>query len=135
MGNEKIKISDLATCAGVTKRTIDYYTNLGLLEMERSPSNYRLYPVEMIERIQWIEQQKKSGKCLSEIAKIIGNHTTEDKPYEEVNIHELRLQMKKLENDVTKIMESLSEQEKQNLKRKVTPESVALMQSLILLIQ
>nr|WP_036198451.1 MerR family transcriptional regulator [Ureibacillus sinduriensis] len=128
-------MSDLATYAGVTKRTIDYYTNLGLLEMERSPSNYRLYPVEMVERIQWIEQQKKSGKCLSEIAKIIGNHATEDKPYEEVNIHELRLQMKKLENDVTKIMDSLSEQEKQNLKRKVTPESVALMQSLILLIQ
>ena len=103
--------------------------------MERTPSNYRLYPVEMIERIQWIEEQKTSGKCLSEIAKLIGPDKTEIKDYEEINIHELRIQMKKLEKDVTKIMENLDEQEKQNIKRKVTPESVALMQSLFLLIQ
>ncbi|RHW37534.1 MerR family transcriptional regulator [Lysinibacillus yapensis] len=128
-------MSDLANKAGVTKRTIDYYTNLGLLEMDRSPSNYRLYPVEMVERIHWIEEQKNSGKCLSEIAKLIGNETTESKPFEEVNIHEIRLQMKKLEKDVSKMMENLDEREKQQLKQKVTPESVSLIQSLILLLQ
>ncbi|WP_233549436.1 MerR family transcriptional regulator [Lysinibacillus yapensis] len=114
---------------------MDYYTNLGLLEMDRSPSNYRLYPVEMVERIHWIEEQKNSGKCLSEIAKLIGNETTESKPFEEVNIHEIRLQMKKLEKDVSKMMENLDEREKQQLKQKVTPESVSLIQSLILLLQ
>lgn len=104
--------------------------------MERSPSNYRIYPLEMVERIQWIEEQKKSGKCLLEIVKLLENEKVEDKPpYEEINIHEIRLQMKKLEKDVTKMMETLDEQEKQNLKQKITPESVALMQSLIILIQ
>lgn len=103
--------------------------------MERSPSNYRLYPVDMIKRVHWIEEQKRSGMSLSEIAKLIGTEKIESKPYEEIDIHEIRLQMQKLENDVSKMMETLSEQEKQSLKQKVTPESVTLMQALILLLQ
>ncbi|WP_431027916.1 MerR family transcriptional regulator [Lysinibacillus sp. LZ02] len=121
----------MAAQTGVTKRTIDYYTNLGLLQVERSASNYRYYDRAMVERIHWIEEHKKSGKCLDEIRTLL----TIDSPIEEeVDIQEIRLQMRKLEHDVAKLMEQMDETEKQKLRKKVSPESVALMQSLLLIL-
>lgn len=99
--------------------------------MERSASNYRYYDRSMIERIQWIESQKSLGKCLEEI------HTSLQPPVmveEEIHIQDIRLQMKKLEQDVCKLMEQMDDDEKQYLKKKVSPESVALMQSLLLIL-
>ena len=61
VGTEKLKIGELSEIANVTKRTIDHYTNLGLLEVERSPSNYRYYDQSSIERLNYIEQCKKDG--------------------------------------------------------------------------
>lgn len=121
----------MAAQTGVTKRTIDYYTNLGLLQVERSASNYRYYDHAMAERIQWIEEQKSQGKSLEEIRRLLNI----EKPLtEEVDIQEIRLQMKKLEHDVSKLMDQLDEKEKQKIRKKVSPESVALMQSLLLLL-
>ena len=121
----------MAAQTGVTKRTIDYYTNLGLLQVERSASNYRYYDRAMVERIHWIEENKKSGKCLDEIRTLL----TIDSPIEEeVDIQEIRLQMRKLEHDVAKLMEQMDETERQKLRKKVSPESVALMQSLLLIL-
>lgn len=121
----------MATQTGVTKRTIDYYTNLGLLQVERSASNYRYYDRAMVERIHWIEEQKADGKCLEEIRRILN---VEEPIAEEVDVQEIRLQMKKLGHDVVKLMEQLDEKEKQKIRKKVSPESVALMQSLLLLL-
>lgn len=45
-GAVKLRIGDLAKATGVAKRTIDYYTNLGLLQAERSRTNYRYYGEE-----------------------------------------------------------------------------------------
>ena len=130
-GNGKLKIGELAAQTGVTKRTIDYYTNLGLLQVERSASNYRYYDRTMTERIQWIEEQKKSGKSLEDIRSLLQIDTPIE---EEVDIQDIRLQMRKLEHDVAKLMEQMDEKERQKLKKKVSPESVALMQSLILIL-
>lgn len=129
-GTDKLKIGELAVATGVTKRTIDYYTNLGLLQVERSASNYRYYDRTMIERIHWIEQLKLEGKCLEEILSLL----QPKQEIEEIDVQEIRLQMRKLGHDVAKLMEQMDEQEKQKLKKKVSPESVALMQSLILLL-
>lgn len=114
--------------AGVTKRTIDHYSNLGLLEVERSPSNYRYYTRKMVERIHWIEEQKSKGYCLEQIAQQL-----KEQNYEEVDIQMIRLQMRKLEKDVSELLEHLDERDKQVFKSKVSPESIALLQSLLLL--
>lgn len=121
----------MAAQTGVTKRTIDYYTNFGLLQVERSASNYRYYDHTMAERIHWIEEQKSQGKSLEEIRHLLN---IEEPITEEVDIQEIRLQMKKLEHDVSKLMDQLDEKEKQKIRKKVSPESVALMQSLLLLL-
>ena len=101
------------------------------MQVERSASNYRYYDRTMADRIHWIEQQKSEGKCLEEIRRLLN---VEEPIAEEVDIQDIRLQMKKLENDVAKLMEQLDENEKQKIRKKVSPESVALMQSLLLLL-
>ena len=85
----------------------------------------------MTERIHWIEEQKKRGKSLEEIRKLLQMDTPIE---EEVDIQDIRLQMRKLEHDVAKLMEQMDDKERQKLRKKVSPESVALMQSLLLIL-
>ena len=132
IGIEKLKIGELAEKTGITRRTIDYYTTLGLLKAERSASNYRYYSLEMIERLRLIEEKKAAGMSLEAIKKQF-----EKEQIEEVDIQELRLQMQYLEKEVTHLIEQINSEEtttQYNIKKKVSSESVALMQSLLLLI-
>ena len=50
--------------AHVTKRTVDYYTNIGLLKAERSASNYRFYNEEALKRLYLIEKLKAKAVLL-----------------------------------------------------------------------
>ena len=132
VGKEKFKIGELAERTGITKRTIDYYTTLGLLKAERSASNYRYYSFEAIERLRVIEEKKSTGMSLEDI-----KHELEKESIEEVDIQEIRLQMKYLEKEVSHLLEQMNSKEentKHSIKEKVSSESVALMQSLLLLI-
>lgn len=132
IGIEKLRIGELAEKTGITRRTIDYYTTLGLLQAERSASNYRYYSIEMIEKLRLIEEKKAAGMSLEAI-----KNQFEEVQVEEVDIQELRLQMQYLEKEVTHLIEQINSEEKatqHNIKQKVSSESVALMQSLLLLI-
>ncbi|MFB7157940.1 MerR family transcriptional regulator [Lysinibacillus sp. NPDC056232] len=125
-------MGELAEKTGITKRTIDYYTNIGLLEAERSASNYRYYALTMIERLQFIERRKQEGLSLIEI-----QHELNITPYEEIDVQMLRVKMQDLEQDVTSLLEQMNKQDHkkiEKIKKNVSPESVALMQSLLLLI-
>ncbi|MFJ7731584.1 MerR family transcriptional regulator [Lysinibacillus sp. NPDC097231] len=125
-------MGELAEKTGITKRTIDYYTNIGLLEAERSTSNYRYYDIKMIDRLQFIEQRKQQGLSLVEI-----QHQLNITPYEEIDVQMLRIKMQDLEHDVTSLLEKMNKQDNiriETIKKNVSPESIALMQSLLLLI-
>lgn len=132
IGTEKLRIGELAEKSGITKRTIDYYTTLGLLDAERSSSNYRYYPYEAIERLRVIEEKKLKGMSLEQIKRELAKDSIE-----EIDIQEIRLQMQYLEKEVSHLLEQINEKEdntKHSIKQKVSSESVALMQSLLLLI-
>lgn len=132
IGKEKLKIGELAQIAGVTKRTIDHYTNLGLLEVERSSSNYRYYDKSSIERLHFIEQCKKDGMSLDEIKKVIL-----EKDAEEIDVLELRLKIKGLEDDVSEVLANLDKSDLKDLeyvKKNISKESLSLIQALLLLI-
>lgn len=134
IGNEKLKIGELAEKSGITKRTIDYYTNLGLLKAERSTSNYRYYSTESIERLHAIEAKKAEGMSLEEIKKSLDK---EEAKIEDIDVQDLRLQMQLLQKDVSKLLMQIDKQEQstqQTIKKKISPESVALMQSLLMVI-
>ena len=128
-----MKIGELADITGITKRTIDYYTNIGLLEAERSTSNYRFYTSEAIERIKVIEQMKARGMCLNDIKQSLEKNKQND----EIELQNICLQMKTLQNEISTLVEKMQQQEQSkntSIKNKVSSESVALMQSLLLLI-
>ncbi|RUL54712.1 MerR family transcriptional regulator [Lysinibacillus antri] len=130
---EKLKIGELAEITGITKRTIDYYTNLGLLKAERSTSNYRYYSSDSIERLREIEEMKANGMSLQDIKYSF----EKEHQYEEIDIHEIRLHMQTLQSEVTTLLEQMKQQEQStqnSIKNKVSTESAALMQSLLLLI-
>ena len=108
------KIKDWRACrkTGITKRTIDYYTNIGLLDAERSATNYRYYDQAMIKRLQFIEQRKQQGLSLVQI-----QHELNITPYEEIDVQVLRLKMQDLEHDVTSLLAQMNKQDDKKLKR------------------
>ena len=63
----------------------------------------------MTERIQWIEEQKKCGKSLEDIRSLLQIDTPIE---EEVDIQDIRLQTRKLEQDVEKLIEQMNEKER-----------------------
>lgn len=70
----------------------------------------------MIERIHWIEKLKKTGKSLDEIRALLQVETLVE---EEIDIQEIRLQMRKLEKDVVTLMGQMDEKQIQQMKKGV----------------
>ena len=86
----------------------------------------------MIDRLYLIEQRKQEGLSLGEI-----QHALQNTAYEEIDVQILRLKMQDLEHDVSSLLKKMNKQDHQNIqtiKKNVSPESIALMQSLLLLI-
>ncbi|MFJ7978212.1 MerR family transcriptional regulator [Peribacillus sp. JNUCC 23] len=132
VGNERLRIGELAQLANVTKRTVDYYTNLGLLKPERSASNYRYYKYGELERLRKIVTYKKKQHSLDHIRMMLNQegeskiNPSEEQLNEKLNDLNEELQM------VIRLLES--EKKKKPLKNHVSHESVTLMQSLLLLL-
>ncbi len=62
------RIGELADLSGVSPRTIDYYTQIGLLQpCRRSEGNYRLYSEGALERLRVIKLYQEQGLHLSAI--------------------------------------------------------------------
>lgn len=72
-----LRIGELATHAGVSPRTIDYYTQLGLIDpVQRSDGGHRLYDPATADTINTIKQLEAHGIGLNAIADAL--HTTDD---------------------------------------------------------
>ena len=61
------KISEVSKRTGLSKRTLQYYDDEGLLHVPRSPDNYRMYDGETMQEIWEILVYKEMGFKLSEI--------------------------------------------------------------------
>jgi len=125
--------------AHVTKRTIDHYTNIGLLKAERSASNYRYYTEEALKQIRAIEQYKKQGLSLTDIKLLLqegasssfkSDHLLGETDNVLKQIKELNMNLE----HVLPLVEKLNDQDKKLLKSQISPESVALMHSLFILL-
>lgn len=80
MSNESFfRIDQVAERTGLTKRTLRYYEEIGLLDPPtRTEGNYRLYTEADIARLDYISQLKKTlGLSLAEINMMI--HTEEER--------------------------------------------------------
>lgn len=66
------KISEVSKLVGVSKRTLQYYDDEGLLVVERTKNNHRLYDRDDLEQIWKILIYKEMGFELNEIREIAG---------------------------------------------------------------
>jgi MerR family transcriptional regulator, copper efflux regulator len=68
MGSERYRVGELAQLCGVNPRTIDFYTNFGLLPpVERSVGGHRFYDAEAIRRLRLIKALRAQGLHLDAI--------------------------------------------------------------------
>ena len=74
-----MRISELAQAAGVSKRTVDFYTNLGLIEpAERTEGGFRLYDPATVDVIATVRHLEASGMALDQIGKNLATATATD---------------------------------------------------------
>jgi len=68
----QLTVNELARQAGVSPHTVRYYDRVGLLPTPpRSPSGYRLYTPELVERLRFIRGAKHLGLRLQDIAQLL----------------------------------------------------------------
>ncbi|NDI36419.1 MerR family transcriptional regulator [Chengkuizengella sediminis] len=134
------KIGELSNIAGVSSRTVDYYTKIGLIHPIKrlEKSNYRLYNDETLQRLKRIEMLKKDKYSLDEI-----KHTLDqlDKITEDTLIKEkltsLQDHLKLVEKDVKElspVIENLKPNQAKNIYKHLTPQTAACMEALLFLL-
>ncbi|QVY63684.1 MerR family transcriptional regulator [Cytobacillus gottheilii] len=129
-------MGELAEIANVSKRTIDYYTSIGLIQATRSKSNYRFYSEEVLVDLRFIEECKKMHIPLEEIKRKLEMRTNREIRTVEVEmqIDAVTLQMKQLQNEISVLMpliKNLDEKNKNGFSKKLSLEGSALLQSLV----
>ena len=79
------KVEEVSKLSGVSKRTLQYYDDEGILPVKRSKNNYRLYDDETMERLWEILWYKEMGFDLKEIKLILERGKQETVIEEKVN--------------------------------------------------
>ncbi|WP_242485346.1 MULTISPECIES: MerR family transcriptional regulator [Peribacillus] len=130
-----MKIGELAEMANVTKRTVDYYTNMGLLKAERSASNYRYYSVRELERLHRIEEYKRKNLSLEDIKELFNQDKEVSSVIEETGL-QLKSKLDGLNEELREVIRLIEKDEKNELllKKQISHESIALIQSLLVLL-
>jgi MerR family copper efflux transcriptional regulator len=127
------RIGELASVANISKRTIDYYTSLGLLQAKRSKSNYRIYPEEALNDLKIIEEYKKMHLPLHEIKEKLAfkKHTElKDKDVEK-QVETVTNQIKQLKNDLSVLLPIISQHKQDPMSKRLNEEGTALIESLL----
>lgn len=140
VGNTKLyRIGELARLAGVSPRTIDYYTRLGLIQPEqRSNSNYRYYSHDALIRLQRIIEMKRGKFTLDEIKRCfdrldqIGDHDVVAERLASLQVHLQQLEQEAKE--LRPMIEKLKPGQVRNLMKSLTPQSVACIEALLMLL-
>ncbi|MBW3644074.1 MAG: heavy metal-responsive transcriptional regulator [Actinobacteria bacterium] len=67
-----MRIGEMAAIAGVTTKTLRFYEERGLLPAPtRTPSGYRDYPPEALNRLDFIRRGRNAGLTLAQISEIL----------------------------------------------------------------
>lgn len=121
--------------ANVSKRTIDYYTSIGLLKAQRSKSNYRIYSHQALEDLKFIEECKNLHFPLEEIKRKLEIKKQKDVHEGELQKHiqSVTQQMKQLQNDLNvliPLIENLDDNQARNYSKLLNTEGEVLLRSL-----
>ncbi|WP_235852139.1 MerR family transcriptional regulator [Niallia nealsonii] len=128
-----MRIGKVAELSELSVRTIDYYTQNGLLETQRSSSNYRLYSEDVIhtlERIKLLKQQRMSIQEIKQALK--SNVPMEIEPIISDVQDEIHCLQKKL-SILEEKLKHVSQEEKIRVYNRIEPNLSAIMTLMTLL--
>ena len=91
------RVEEVCRLSGVSRRTLQYYDDEGLLPAKRSEENYRLYDEAAMERLWEILWYKEMGFKLKEIKEILAVPRKERKNYLERKIQIIEGEIQDLE--------------------------------------
>lgn len=91
------KISEVSALAGVSKRTLQYYDEVGLLVAERSSENDRIYSEKAVETLIRILIYKSEGLKLEEIKEVLSLSCEKQNEYLTKHIENLSRKREDLE--------------------------------------
>jgi Hg(II)-responsive transcriptional regulator len=80
MNERALTIGLLARAAQVNIETVRYYQTRKLLPIPRAIGAFRYYPVELVERIQFIKRAQELGFSLEEIRELLRLNDGADRP-------------------------------------------------------
>jgi DNA-binding transcriptional MerR regulator len=133
------RIGEIAKEVNISKRTIDYYTQIGLLNPIRTDSNYRLYGEDSIRILALVEHYKNLNLPLEEIKASIelikADHSVDNQKAEK-HFNQIAMIMQHLEEEISvmkPVLQKLNQAQKEELVRKLSTQGVALAQTLLLL--
>ncbi|MEX0757618.1 MAG: heavy metal-responsive transcriptional regulator [Acidimicrobiia bacterium] len=67
-----MQIGELSSATGVPTRTIRFYEEKGVLpEPDRSPTGYRIYDAQAVNRLKFLRRAQSAGLTLSEIRGVV----------------------------------------------------------------
>ncbi len=136
VGDMKLyRIGELSRIAGISERTVDYYTKLGLIEPEsRSLKNYRLYSFETLGRLERITKLKQDKYTLEEIKdKLSAWDRVTDEEQVTQRLTEIELHMEQLQREVRELEPLLQQMKPNQAKRafvNLVPQSAACIEAL-----
>lgn len=133
------RIGELAKAAGISERTIDYYTKLGLIAPEkRTLKNYRLYSSETLATLKRINQLKQEKYTLDEIKERLEQwRSLGEDPDMADKLTQLEIHLRQLEREVKElnpILHELKPSQKRQALASILPKGAACIQSLQILI-
>lgn len=91
------KVEEVSRLSGVSKRTLQYYDDEGILPAKRSKENYRLYDEVAMEKLWEILWYKEMGFQLSEIKEILVMPKKEREEYFEQKVKSIGEKIQDLE--------------------------------------
>lgn len=91
------KVEEVCRLSGVSRRTLQYYDNEGVLPAKRSKENYRLYDEAALKRLWEILWYKEMGFNLDEIKAILAVPQEERNNYLEQKIQSIEGKIQDLE--------------------------------------
>lgn len=91
------KVEEVCRLSGVSRRTLQYYDNEGVLPAKRSKENYRLYDEAALKRLWEILWYKEMGFNLEEIKAIFAVPQEERNHYLERKIQSIEGEIQDLE--------------------------------------
>ncbi|MED1440825.1 MerR family transcriptional regulator [Aeribacillus composti] len=129
-------MGELAERTNVSKRTIDYYTKIGLLHPRRSDSNYRLYDEEAVEAIEMVKRYKKMNCPLYEIKDIIDMLQSKKLSNKSLEMHvdhiaQLMQNLEKEIKDMQQLMDHMNREQRTIIREKLSKQSANLVRALL----